>query len=185
MPCILHGAEKKISNIISSQVSGRAQLPGVIIYIVEHFGNYPISGGHTCTISRHPNILHLFYHIWPILWAGMKFNHFFHRLKTGLGVFKSTLTGAWLKLLWTHGGGAPHDLLYVKISTDERSRVTKGLKLGWIWIPVQFAHLLFLKASVGGRMWLKWGEEGRKFTTLRLRRPHARSWRASLPITLS
>ena len=54
------------------------------------------------------DILHLFYHIWPILWAGMKFNHFFHRLKTGLGVFKSTLTGAWLKLLWTHGGGWGH-----------------------------------------------------------------------------
>ena len=32
MPCILHGAEKKISNVFSSQVSGRAQLPGVFIY---------------------------------------------------------------------------------------------------------------------------------------------------------
>ena len=32
MPCILHGVAKKISNTISSQVSGRAQLPGVFIY---------------------------------------------------------------------------------------------------------------------------------------------------------
>ena len=55
MPCILHGAEKKISNVISSQVSGRAQLPGVIIYTVDHFGNYFISGGHTCTICCHPS----------------------------------------------------------------------------------------------------------------------------------
>merc|ERR1712208_35135 len=54
MPCILHGAEKKISNVFSSQVSGRAQLPGVIIYIVDHFGNYFISGGHPCTICCHP-----------------------------------------------------------------------------------------------------------------------------------
>ena len=56
MPCILHGVAKKISNIISSQVSGRAQLPGVIIYIVDHFGNYFISGGHTCTICTHPTV---------------------------------------------------------------------------------------------------------------------------------
>ena len=55
MPCILHGAEKKISNIISSQVSGRAQLPGVFIYPVDHFGNYFISGGHTSSILSHPN----------------------------------------------------------------------------------------------------------------------------------
>ena len=32
MPCILHGAEKKIRDVFSSQVSGRAQLPGVFIY---------------------------------------------------------------------------------------------------------------------------------------------------------
>ena len=46
---------KKISNVFSSQVSGRAQLPGVFIYWVDHFGNYFISGGHTCTIWAHPN----------------------------------------------------------------------------------------------------------------------------------
>ena len=56
MPCILHGAEKKISNVISSQVSGRAQLPGVFIYLVDHFSKYFISGGDTCTICSHPNI---------------------------------------------------------------------------------------------------------------------------------
>ena len=55
MPCILHGAEKKIRDVFSSQVSGRAQLPGVFIYWVDHFGNYPISGGHTCIIWAHPN----------------------------------------------------------------------------------------------------------------------------------
>ena len=33
MPCILHCNAKKIRDTISSQVSGRAQLPGVIIYI--------------------------------------------------------------------------------------------------------------------------------------------------------
>ena len=32
MPCILHGVAKKIRDTISSQVSGRAQLPGVFIY---------------------------------------------------------------------------------------------------------------------------------------------------------
>ena len=56
MPCILHCNAKKISNTISSQVSGQAQLPGVFIYIVDHFGNYPLLGGQTCTISRHPNV---------------------------------------------------------------------------------------------------------------------------------
>ena len=55
MPCILHGAEKKIRDVFSSQVSGRAQLPGVFIYWVDHFGNYPISGGHTCIIWAHPS----------------------------------------------------------------------------------------------------------------------------------
>ena len=45
-----------IRNTISSQVSDRAQLPGVIIYIVDHFGNYSISGGHTCTILCHPTV---------------------------------------------------------------------------------------------------------------------------------
>ena len=53
-----------ISNIISSQVSGRAQLPGVIIYTVDHFGNYFISGGHTCTSCCHPNVhqpIHLYH----------------------------------------------------------------------------------------------------------------------------
>ena len=56
MPCILHCNAKKIRDTISSQVSGRAQLPGVIIYIVDHFGNYFISGGHTCTIWAHPTV---------------------------------------------------------------------------------------------------------------------------------
>merc|ERR1711894_821656 len=64
MPCILHCNAKKIRDTISSQVSGRAQLPGVIIYIVDHFCNHPISGGHTSTICCHPNAkshwLHLF-----------------------------------------------------------------------------------------------------------------------------
>ena len=45
MPCILHGAAKKIRNTISSQVSGRAQLPGVIIYIVDQESNTYKSGG--------------------------------------------------------------------------------------------------------------------------------------------
>ena len=54
MPCILHGVTKKIRDVFSSQVSGRAQLSGVIIYIVDHFGNYFISGGHTCIICTHP-----------------------------------------------------------------------------------------------------------------------------------
>ena len=56
MPCILHCNAKKIRDTISSQVSGRAQLPGVIIYIVDHFGNYFISGGHTSSIWTHPTI---------------------------------------------------------------------------------------------------------------------------------
>ena len=55
MPCILHCNAKKIRDTISSQVSGRAQLPGVIIYIVDHFGNHPISGGQTSIILTHPN----------------------------------------------------------------------------------------------------------------------------------
>ena len=45
MPCILHGAAKKIRDTISSQVSGRAQLPGVIIYIVDQESNTYKSGG--------------------------------------------------------------------------------------------------------------------------------------------
>ena len=64
MPCILHGAEKKISNVFSSQVSGRAQLPGVIIYIVDHFGNYFISGGDTSIILSHPS---KHYELWKTL----------------------------------------------------------------------------------------------------------------------
>ena len=55
MPCILHCNAKKIRDTISSQVSGQAQLPGVIIYIVDHFCNPPISVGHTCTIWAHPS----------------------------------------------------------------------------------------------------------------------------------
>ncbi len=54
MPCILHCNAKKISNTISSQVSGRAQLPGVIIYIVDQKSNPPISGGHTSSILSYP-----------------------------------------------------------------------------------------------------------------------------------
>ena len=46
---------KKIRDTISRQVSGRAQLPGVIIYIVDQKSNPPISGGYTCTILCHPN----------------------------------------------------------------------------------------------------------------------------------
>ena len=55
MPCILHGAAIKIRDTISSQVSGRAQLPGVIIYIVDQKSNPPISGGHTSIILSHPS----------------------------------------------------------------------------------------------------------------------------------
>ena len=55
MPCILHGAAIKIRDTISSQVSGRAQLPGVIIYIVDQESNTAKSGGHTSTIWAHPN----------------------------------------------------------------------------------------------------------------------------------
>ena len=54
MPCILHCNAKKIRDTISSQVSGRAQLPGVIIYIVDQKSNPPISGGHTSSIWSHP-----------------------------------------------------------------------------------------------------------------------------------
>ena len=56
MPCILHCNAKKIRDTISSQVSGRAQLPGVIIYIVDQKSNPPISGGHTCSILTHPTV---------------------------------------------------------------------------------------------------------------------------------
>ena len=55
MPCILHCNAKKIRDTISSQVSGRAQLPGVIIYIVDQESNTAMSGGHTPTICSHPN----------------------------------------------------------------------------------------------------------------------------------
>ena len=53
MPCILHCNAK---NTISSQVSGRVQLPGVIIYIVDQKSNTPKSGGHTSTIWAYPNV---------------------------------------------------------------------------------------------------------------------------------
>ena len=55
MPCILHCNAKKISNTISSQVSGRAQLPGVIKYIVDQESNTAKSGGHTCALWTHPS----------------------------------------------------------------------------------------------------------------------------------
>ena len=55
MPCILHCNAKKIRDTISSQVSGRAQLPGVIIYIVDQESNTAKSGGHTCTIWAYPS----------------------------------------------------------------------------------------------------------------------------------
>ena len=55
MPCILHCNAKKIRDTISSQVSGRAQLPGVIIYIVDQKSNTAMSGGHTSSIFCHPN----------------------------------------------------------------------------------------------------------------------------------
>ena len=43
---------KKITNTISRQVSGRAQLPGVIIYIVDQESNTYKSGGVTwCILS--------------------------------------------------------------------------------------------------------------------------------------
>ena len=54
MPCILHCNAKKIRDTISSQVSGRAQLPGVIIYIVDQESNTAKSGGHTCALWSHP-----------------------------------------------------------------------------------------------------------------------------------
>ena len=54
--------QKKISNVFYSQVSGRAQLPGVFIYWVDHFSKYFISGGQTCTICTHPNDHHHHHH---------------------------------------------------------------------------------------------------------------------------
>merc|ERR1712052_9792 len=39
MPCILHGAGKKISNVFSSQVSGRAQLPDDLKFRVDQESN--------------------------------------------------------------------------------------------------------------------------------------------------
>ena len=54
MPCISHYNAKKIRDTISSQVSGRAQLPGVIIYIVDQKSNTAKSGGHTSSIFCHP-----------------------------------------------------------------------------------------------------------------------------------
>ena len=39
MPCILHGAAKKIRNTISRQVSGLAQLPDDLKFIVDQESN--------------------------------------------------------------------------------------------------------------------------------------------------
>ena len=58
MPCILHYNAKK-SNTISSQVSGRAQLPDVLKFLVDKESNTYKSGGHTSRILFHPN-LHIY-----------------------------------------------------------------------------------------------------------------------------
>ena len=47
MPCILHGAAKKIRNTISRQVSGLAQLPDDLKFIVDQESNTYKSGGET------------------------------------------------------------------------------------------------------------------------------------------
>ena len=47
MPCILHGAEKKIRYTISSQVSGLAQLPDDLKFRVDQESNTYKSGGET------------------------------------------------------------------------------------------------------------------------------------------
>ncbi len=47
MPCILHGAAKKIRNTISRQVSGLAQLPDDLKFIVDQESNTLKSGGET------------------------------------------------------------------------------------------------------------------------------------------
>ena len=39
MPCIVHGTAKKIRNTISRQVSGLAQLPDVLKFIVDQESN--------------------------------------------------------------------------------------------------------------------------------------------------
>ena len=50
MPCILHGAEKKIRDTISRQVSGLAQLPDDLKSIVDQESNTYKSGGETWSI---------------------------------------------------------------------------------------------------------------------------------------
>ena len=50
MPCILHGAAKKIRDTISSQVSGLAQLPDDLKFRVDQESNTYKSGGETWSI---------------------------------------------------------------------------------------------------------------------------------------
>ena len=50
MPCILHGAAKKIRNTISRQVSGLAQLPDDLKFRVDQESNTYKSGGETWSI---------------------------------------------------------------------------------------------------------------------------------------
>ena len=64
MPCILHGAEKKIRDTISRQVSGLAQLPDDLKFIVDQESNtYKSGGGTWSTLSQstaHHGILKYF-----------------------------------------------------------------------------------------------------------------------------
>ena len=58
MPCILHGAEKKIRYTISSQVSGLAQLPDDLKFRVDQESNTYKSGGVTWCILSHSTSHH-------------------------------------------------------------------------------------------------------------------------------
>ena len=55
MPCILHGAAKKIRDTISRQVSGLAQLPDDLKFRVDQESNTYKSGGVTWCILSHSN----------------------------------------------------------------------------------------------------------------------------------
>ena len=54
MPCILHCNAKKIRDTISRQVSGLAQLPDDLKFIVDKESNTYKSGGVTSSILCHP-----------------------------------------------------------------------------------------------------------------------------------
>ena len=56
MPCILHYNARKISKTISSHVSGRAQLPDVLKFIVDKESNTYKSWGVTSCVLCPPNM---------------------------------------------------------------------------------------------------------------------------------